>query len=129
MQPHAALAGRTILVVEDEPLIVMDIKLAFQDTGACVVAAFTMDEAMTMVERDDLAAAIVDYKLRGEDSSPVCERLKERGIPLVMYTGHREISGACEGEPQVKKPEPPSVLVQQITEMLGGRGRRPCLEG
>jgi len=112
------LEGRRILVVEDEPLIVMDIKLAFEVTGAEILTAYTLEEAMSLVERDGISAAIVDHQLRDGRSDELCERLKELELPFVLYTGHRIDSGPCSGEPQVEKPTHPDELVKQILELV-----------
>jgi hypothetical protein len=52
------------------------------------VAAASCSEALRKAESPDLSAAIVDINLGGgEDCSAVCERLSERGIPFVFFTG------------------------------------------
>ena len=76
------LLGRSILVVEDEPLIVMDITQAFAHTGAEMTSTNTLRHATVLVEHDGLSAVILDHALGDGDSSLLCARLKERGIPL-----------------------------------------------
>jgi DNA-binding NarL/FixJ family response regulator len=61
------LSGRTILVVEDEPLIALDLKTALEDAGAKVIQAADAASALPLAERRDLSAAIVDFWL-GSDS-------------------------------------------------------------
>jgi hypothetical protein len=43
---EASLAGRLILIAEDQPLIALDITLAFEDEGAWVMRARTLQEAL-----------------------------------------------------------------------------------
>jgi hypothetical protein len=57
------LAGRSILIVEDEPL------------GAIVLAARPLAEASGLVEHDDLSAAVVDFGLGDHDAGTLCVRL------------------------------------------------------
>ena len=64
-----SLAGRTILVVEDEPLIALDIVTALRRVGANVVSAATLDGAKLLVELDKLSAAVLDFGLRGGDAN------------------------------------------------------------
>jgi len=54
------LIGRTILVVEDKPLIALDIVTAFEKSGAVVVTARSLAQAKGLVEQD-FSAAVVDF--------------------------------------------------------------------
>jgi hypothetical protein len=47
----------------------------------------TLTHAMVLVENDGLSAAILDYYLGHENSSPLCTRLKERQVPYMIYSG------------------------------------------
>ena len=59
------LAGRSILIVEDEPLIALDIVAAFAKVGALAFNARTLTEALQMVEQVGLSAAVLDFGLAG----------------------------------------------------------------
>ena len=48
------LAGRSVLIVEDEPLIALDISSAFEKAGAAVLQARTVADATKLVEQDGL---------------------------------------------------------------------------
>src|SRR5437899_2733138 len=85
-----SLAGRLILICEDEPLIAIDIANAFTDVGARVVSARSLKSALIAAEDPDLSAAILDHALGDGDSSQLCERLKERNIPFVFHTGYSD---------------------------------------
>jgi CheY-like chemotaxis protein len=54
-----ALRGRSILLVEDEPLIGMDIRAALEEAGAHVTATTTVRHALLLIEHDGLAGAII----------------------------------------------------------------------
>ena len=112
--------GRSILVGEDEPLIAMDISLAFKDTGAELTTTNTLRHALLLVEHDGLSGAILDHALPDGDSSLLCTRLKERGIPFMIYSGYEKVEGPCQGAPHVNKPASPSVLVAAMEDMLRG---------
>ena len=85
---NGALAGRSILIVEDEPLIALEVHAAFRAAGASIISAADSKEALRMIGLPDLSAAVVDINLGdGDDCSAVCKRLSERGIPFVFYTG------------------------------------------
>jgi DNA-binding response OmpR family regulator len=112
------LLGRSILVVEDEPLIAMDIAQLFAPTGAEMTTTNTLRHALLLAEHDGLSAAILDHSLGDGDSSLLCARLKERGIPFIIYSGYEKIEGACQGAPYVSKPAQPGVLVAAMERLL-----------
>ena len=62
MEP-TVLAGRCILLVEDEPLISLDITARLQDAGARVVSASRLEKALGLAECPDLAAGVLDFDL------------------------------------------------------------------
>ena len=113
------LAGRTILVVEDEPLIALDISEELQAPGAAVTTTDTLKHALILVEHDGLGGAILDHTLSDRDCSQLCARLKERRVPFLIYSGHDTFCGACEDAVRVSKPagngELSSALVALIT--------------
>jgi len=93
------LLGRSILVVEDEPLIVMDITQAFAHTGAEMTTTNTLRHALMLVEHDGLSAAILDIpwatvtvrtfardsRIAASPSSSIAGSLKSKA----RVTGHR----------------------------------------
>ena len=115
------LVGRVILVIEDEPLIALDIQQAFEDAGAKTVSARTISAALLAIEAPGLSAAIVDHALGDGDSSELCQRLKERKVPFVTYSGFAHLEGACAGAQHVNKPASPAVLVATVTGLLARR--------
>ena len=81
------LAGRRILVVEDEPLISLDITARLQDAGASVVSASHLEKALELAEYPNLAAGVLDFDLGNVDSTPVCWKLVDRRIPFIFHSG------------------------------------------
>ena len=121
----ASLAGRLILIAEDEPLIALDITQGFEDEGATVVTAGTLTEAIRVVEDPALAAAILDHALSDGDTSTVCERMTERNIPFVTYSGY-DLGAAYRGGVHVRKPAGISVLVATVKGLLADRQMSSC---
>ena len=111
----SGLRGLTFLVVDDEPLIAMDIAMALEDVGAKVTTTNTLKDAVLLAEHDGLAGAIVDHSLGDGDSTVLRGRLKERGIPFLVYSGFE-----IEGEPYLSKPA--------NTRSTGGRLSQTCPE-
>ena len=101
---RATLQGRSILIVEDNPIIVMDLTLALEHTGAALTTTNTLKHALLLVEHDGLSGAIVDHALGDGDSSLLCTRLAERGIPFFIYSGYSKTEGACRNALHISKP-------------------------
>ena len=116
-----SLAGRSILIVEDEALIALDVADAFERAGAHVTTASTYRAAVALVEQDGLSAAILDHALESEDSSRLRERLKERDVPFVIYTGFDKVREIGHDGVVVSKPANPAVLVATVEGLLQGR--------
>ena len=60
-----------------------------------MLTARSLRDALVAVEDGALSAAILDHALGDGDSSQFCERLKERNIPYVLYSGFSHLDGAC----------------------------------
>jgi CheY-like chemotaxis protein len=115
-----SLEGRSILIVEDEPLIVMDISQAFEATGAALTTTNTLKHALILVEHDGLSGAILDHALGDGDSSLLCARLKERGIPFIIYSGYVTVGGGCQGALHISKPAAEGALVAAMERLIMG---------
>lgn len=57
----AALIAQSILVLEDEPLIALDICEALKGAGASVFVANCLRDALALADHPDLSAAILDF--------------------------------------------------------------------
>jgi DNA-binding response OmpR family regulator len=113
-----SLEGRSILIVEDEPLIVMDITQQFEATGAALTTTNTLHHALILVEHDGLSGAILDHALGDGNSSQLCTRLKARGIPFLIYTGYKTVGGACADALHIDKPAPDGALVAAMEGLI-----------
>jgi len=91
---YPGLWGRSILVVENELLIAMDIAGALEKAGAHATMTTSVRHALILVEHDGLTGAIMDHALSDGESTALCARLKERGIPYISYSGYSAVRGA-----------------------------------
>jgi DNA-binding response OmpR family regulator len=71
------LSGRSILVLEDEPLIARDIIESLKPTVANVPVAGQLPHAWKLAADTDLSAAVVDYKIGDAGSAKLYWLLKE----------------------------------------------------
>jgi DNA-binding response OmpR family regulator len=74
----ASLAGCSILICEDEPLIALGIADAFTDAGARVLTVQSLARAVIAVDDEVPSAVILDHALNDGESSQLCERLKAK---------------------------------------------------
>ena len=115
----AGLTGRSILIVEDEPLIAMDIAQALESAGASVLLASTLSAGLGYMDEPDLAAAVLDQGLGLDDANELCAGLTARHVPFVVYSGFaRSNDTACEAGAYVSKPAGPDALVDEVLALL-----------
>ena len=87
----ALVAGKRILIVEDEYFLADDIRQALSGCGAeggGPVA--TVDAAMEVVRDQRIDAAILDINLRGQTSFAVADALLALDTPVVFASGYDE---------------------------------------
>lgn len=113
------LAGRRVLVVEDEMMVLMMIEDMLADLGCeAVTVAATVDEALTLIETQVFHAATVDLNLNGEDSYAVADALIAGGVPFVFSTGTTALRDSYRDHPVLKKPYSDKKLAEALTRLL-----------
>ena len=112
------LAGRRVLIVEDERAIAEN--LAFEVTaegGEVVGPVATVNAALGVIANTDVDGAILDLNLMGEVAFPVADALTARHIPFVIMTGFnaravvpaRYASVSC-----LQKPVTPHIICREL---------------
>lgn len=122
--------GRSVLLVEDELLVALDIEQVLKTAGFRVlgpVSSVTSALALLKTEKPD--AAILDLNLRGELVTPVARRLREMGVPFVLSTAYNHLRAddeeAFSGVANLGKPMASARCVQVLGEILAGLKRDP----
>ena len=83
------LRGLRVLIVEDEPLISMELQDMLQELQCEVVgAAGQIESAVALAKTCDFELAILDVNLSGHRIDPVAEIIAKRGRPIVFSTGY-----------------------------------------
>ena len=115
-----------MLVIEDEPLIALDLELALSSAGAAVGVASTVASALEAAEAPAVTAAIVDLRLHGQSVRDVVERLGARGLPFIFYTGQTETPTAASwpSVPLLVKPTPAGEVVDMLARIVSAKGGR-----
>lgn len=79
---------KSILVVENEILIAMDLEVMLDAMGVgSVYHAPTCREALDWLEGHAPDIAILDLHLRDGPGTVIAERLAARGVPFIVYSG------------------------------------------
>lgn len=79
---------RSILIVEDEPLIAMMLEDFLESLGHRVHGTCdNVSEALEQVGRGGFDFAILDVNLKGENVWPVATELRSKGVPFVIASG------------------------------------------
>ena len=116
---HPVTASRTILIVEDEPLISMMLEDFLDSLGHTIAGICeSVPDAMARVNEGGFDVAILDVNLKGERIWPVADRLIEMGVPYVLATGgHIEPPPAAHASaPVLSKPFTIDAIEPALTE-------------
>lgn len=118
----------TVLVVEDEMLVGLDTCHMLEHIGCRPLGpAASVESAITLIESDRPACALLDEDLMGRSVAPVARSLHALGIPFAIVSGFSEsISDdpvTC-AAPRVLKPLTYSALYA-ILEQLNGSACLP----
>jgi CheY-like chemotaxis protein len=84
---YQPLENRRILVVEDDPIIALDLRSMLEAVGATVVGpACELSDAFSLIETSKVDPAVLDYRLHVGDTLPLARMLRERRIPFLFET-------------------------------------------
>jgi PAS domain S-box-containing protein len=117
---ESSLRGKRIIIVEDEPLIAMEIDSILTAHGCEVVGtAGTLEKAKTLVERVDCDVALLDVNLTGRTVAEVAAKLTHRNIPFIFVSGYgsKTLPPGFQGAPIVRKPVNPAELVAAVERL------------
>jgi CheY-like chemotaxis protein len=118
------MTSRSILVVEDEALIAMDLQALLEDAGYRVLGpANSSAAALALIDADEPDVALLDVNLGRSDAFGVASILTERKTQVIFLTGHtaHKLPPAHRHLPLVSKPYLPQVLLQAVERALEQR--------
>jgi CheY-like chemotaxis protein len=111
-----------ILIVEDEPLIALELQLSVMDAGGEVVGPVgSASAALTLLQSCVVAAAILDVHLRDRDVTPVAEALVALKVPMIFHTAERlppYLRLRCPEAVVCQKPVAAEFLLKTLAEMI-----------
>ena len=112
----------SLLLLEDEPLILMDLEFAAEDLGCKAFCASDIAGALRVLNGEErIDAAVLDVTLRdGETCVPVARELDARGIPYLLHSGDRNRKNETVrelGVPHIPKPANPQTVIQKAIDL------------
>ena len=113
-----ALAGRRVLIVEDEVIVAFSIECEVMDAGGEIVGpAHTLADAVRLID-EPIDVAILDINIHGEPVWPIAQALRERGVPYVLASANcddpRAADPAFANVPRFDKPVPIARLLAAV---------------
>lgn len=99
-----SLAGARILLLEDEPLIALEVEDLCKENGASTIITHSVVEDAESVLSEPFDIAVIDLILRGKSALPLADRLLANETPIVFTTG-----GDADGQLQMRFPNAPLV--------------------
>jgi CheY-like chemotaxis protein len=114
--------GKRVLIVEDEVLIALDTQDALTEAGYVVVGpATSVPAGLTLIESEQIDAAVLDVYLGGIYVWPVADALRRRGVPFVLMTGFSaglDVPANFQSVPRLGKPIVLGELLRAVSSCL-----------
>ncbi len=90
-----AQKGTTVIVVEDETIVRMDIAMSLEDEGFIVLEASNADEAIGLLNaHPEISLMFTDIDMPGSmDGLKLAEAVRDRWPPvkIIIASGHRQL--------------------------------------
>lgn len=123
---ESRLEGRSILILEDEYLVALDVEQTCLEWGARQVTIARSLESLgeRPLEQADFDAAILDLRLGGQSTTPFARELEKKGIPFVFATGLTDAGEIADGFPDVPvvgKPYAGDELARVLADTIQAR--------
>ena len=116
------LAGRYVLVVEDEMMVLMNIEWVLGNLGCKdISAAATVDGALALIGATrQFDIAMLDINLGGETSYQVADTLALQNVPFIFTTGYgkRSVDVRYCDRPVLQKPYRDDELGNALAALL-----------
>jgi CheY-like chemotaxis protein len=119
------LSGKRLLVVEDEPLVSLDLMACIEDADGIVVGPTgNQKDALGLIETETIDAAVLDANLHGKPVDQIAAALAQRNVPFVFVSGHsREgLPAAFAKAPLVSKPFSHQQIIDALSKLLHRSG-------
>jgi len=114
----APLAGRKVLVVEDEFFVGLEIAHTLEAAGAEIIGpAWSLADAEKLADTP-IDMAVLDVNMNGEYAIDLAVQLKRKGVRTVFATAHIDDDALFQGEaatiPRLSKPTTARALLRAL---------------
>lgn len=110
-----------ILIVEDEPIIAMDLRWVLTEAGFEIAGVTgNLAKAMSIVESGLFDAAVLDANLAGVSAAPIAVALVARGLPFLVLSGYapEQQPGAFRAGRHLQKPADPVQIIKLLNQIV-----------
>jgi DNA-binding NtrC family response regulator len=116
------LSEAPVLIAEDNLYLSLDLSSAVEEMNGRVIGpASSVTEALTLLARHEVAAAIIDFQLGDQDATVLARHLAERRVPFVIHTASSLPSSVAELHPDVPvlmKPLKPQAILTCLLDEI-----------
>ncbi len=103
-------------------MVAVDLAAAVMEAdGEVLGPVATVDEALLLLSREVVGAAILDVRLGDRDVAPVARVLLTYGTPVLFHSASEipaEIASEFGGLPTCPKPAPASRVIRQLAALI-----------
>ena len=119
---------KKILIVDDEPSIIVPVQFLMEQNGYDVMVAFSGEEAMEIIADTKVDLILLDIMLPVIDGFEVCQRVRENPqwskIIIILLTAlgsdaNVEKGLALSADAYITKPFSNVEIVEKVKELLG----------
>jgi DNA-binding response OmpR family regulator len=113
--------GIRVLVVEDEPIIALDIRRQLAHAGFEVLGpATSLANALSFITEPGCDVAVLNVNLGNETSEPIARKLRASGKPFVVLSGcsRDDLPPSFSGATFLTKPCPMAELVAAVRKCI-----------
>lgn len=118
-----SLAGKRILIVEDEYFIAADLRRTLTREGADIVGPVSNLQAGLDLTQEPIDAAVLDVNLEEAMSYPIADELRNRSVPYMFLTGYDgwSLPPGYQNDARLAKPFATRSLVTMVEHLIASR--------
>jgi CheY-like chemotaxis protein len=120
---HSALAGCSILVVEEEPFIAHCLKVLLEDAGVDVHGATSAADALHISDRKTLTAGVLACSKGTKGCRRVAQRLVRLDVPFVICMDAGQLE-EWPGVPVLIKPVRGFQVLETLGQLINAKAER-----
>lgn len=120
----AEISGLSVFVMEDESLVLVNLEDMLDELGCKLVGpAMRIEQAEAMLDEAGGAdLAVLDVNIGGRPVFPIAEKLRDKGVPLILATGYGRDGLPAEWQDRVTVLAKPYTFDDLAGALLQARG-------